>query len=1395
MKLKLVYFILLLFSAQLAQAVCLTQAQADQLGCERYSAGDGYCAANFGEKYLAFRTTNECSKKQAAKLNGSGGGILLTVRSLTDEVESLIDQFDDGSDHDYDFFSLPKVRITSFKDARVTNLLSTMKELKAKLLELTKVDAHVDTMTGKTIIILANQYLGFLTRVYRIYAQAAHTSNQFKYMNYSNLNYLSPHFDKKIALELLSRLNLKAKHIDANTLEIVVSEAEKQSYEYYAVDKPDNLTDYAKLVQFMSLRDLITNKWALQRMSNKNLDNPVVSSCGQGMLSFRPGSDSKMSSSEATKELFAFDIFYSDYAPLLPEMAKSTLKHNIIGNWSANNIVDTVFDKVPTIEYFLSIELGWDETEIDSWKQELATTLWQNERNEWKLYSDPIVNTVIFPGDKLDPNYVAQRVVEDSFKIRVEAVKNQLIQSLIELPIEDIKTIEGIVDSKMAQFKTKWEANTKADILEIVKSVTNTTAIRNKNREEKIKETIEVAKAAMPSIHVTETILEKKLKKLHQQSALNVKGLDLKSPLELMSFFQQKLGAGDAGFVVSTSMDHKEEYANAVTDFFRRVGEEYTKKIKNVDVNDHAKLARILRQAAYSIAGSILSKHKIEYNPLFTYSSTGKETYKYEAKVDNTYVAQRPMLIPKFETPTIPEMSKNQNTDAVPEWFNYERPVIPNDTTANSVSNYDMLSMMRYAPAVADNTRVAVQRYIPELGGKTKSSKKHSAQLEYYNPYELEYIAKDMSWFYRNLFELLNLSGARAGGTSTGSFYRTIADQKIVADQRLANAYTAAPMLKIPLSRDYYTYKYYGGGMGYGSAVKVKESEEKPALIRMLQAATVKNGYVSISDAKLRELVEETISVAELSQKGQVDTFCGANYRDYDDDKKYKTLFRSATFVRQSITNDQGLSPEESEKLQELDEKLRKETRYWHEAISEDYIEPMMMVAMVIFIIAAFVLPLIGSAGLLSPGAVMLLITILDGADLVITGASLYFRGMANFYEVPAQVRFQKSLVMSQVTDLKLTTWEDYEQAKKSNDMDQLFTALFAPVDAIVGGQFYFSARKLLGVTGKNALKRMGVPARSFGRPPKTAMFKSSFSALKKEHGVMTAITRKSKEMLHNAKMWLPRYQPYSGAELAKVVRVGLVTKADEIGYAAKPWLMKQAMGDFVQRIDSRLTTVAKHGDEAVEAYKMTGRMSLKEFIAKPGYSKEVLFPVSFIRAVKKGEVGKYLSSYGEVMESISRLRGKFMKNKANVMNTMMSKLDEVQQVAVKRPDLLTKEHKNAFDYFQSLLSDDELKIFKEFTKFTKSEAKGFRKVFKDHDKIMEGLVPMTGVHGVQFAAHFMYPNALADEIVEGFEPQYKDAADDLRSFYETMLKNESYGDLEDDLIILHRRSIEEALY
>jgi hypothetical protein len=754
---------------------------------------------------------------------------------------------------------------------------------------------------------------------------------------------------------------------------------------------------------------------------------------------------------------------------------------------------------------------------------------------------------------------------------------------------------------------------------------------------------------------------------------------------------------------------------------------------------------------------------------------------------------------------------------------------------------------MRLSPVVSDNTRVAIDH-------KIVTYNKAQAEVEDYNPYKPELMVNDKAEFYYYLFQVIGTGQKRKENRKSAnpSFLKNLNDQKIMAETFLNDAYSGVPLLKIELDRkDIKKTRTTGGGQysvpqthtwweNSGSPAIMRLVQNKaherthicragkfrelkaPSVVAMVPAITFPSfNTIKIDEDAIKCVVDEVISVARVAvgqkhakfDKTQMEIFCGADFADYSGNDDYKTLFKSVTVVRSSIVSDQANTPQEMNTLQTWDDELKKDTRYWHEAVNEDIIEPMLWVGAAVFILATIIVSWLGSAGTLAPATVALIIMLVDVADIAITGASLYFKGMTNFYELPAQAKFQKSLAVSQIDDNTFTTFDQVKASESHIEMGKMmmgFEALFAP---IVGAQFSQSAKRFTGITGKKAMMRFGMPVRHFGQPPKSTLIKRSIKTLRKEFGIVGALTRKTSDMVHNAKRWMPRYQAYTADELAGTVRIGLVRKATEAGLDSKPWDLLADVNRMVKRIDDRLVKSVKYTDEldgAVRTFKTEAKLTFKELLTNPFYNKELFIPKTFIRAMRKGGLKAYVNNFGDVMVSLNKLRTRFVKGKAEKLKNIISKLEDVKLMSQKNPGYLKENgFSNYFDYFQSTLSKEEIQVLREISKYERNivkmisgnyqgKAHVFTRVFKDHDRIMDTIEPLTAtLNGSALKASKYYKNAVTQvikESVDDIDSELRNA-DDLIEFYESMLKHDAVENVQENMIIINRGLVEDALY
>lgn len=1371
----------LLFISSNAYSLCAPEGIAKRLGCE-VIASQSSCMEDYGYG-SAVKDAGACSPKNiTASLKSTvPSGILGQVKSAADEIDAILTMVDRkgmGSD----ILNFRVLEVKTFNESHIEALFSKMSDLREKIYLLSISVDKVDSKLGKQSIIYAARYYSFMSRIHQIMASAAHSPDNTNHsLDFDHLKKFSLKIDKRIGLEILARMNLKARHLDSETLKLIVSEEEKQNFEFNVLQSPTSLLGYSKLVQFMSIREFLNNKWALTRMSTQTLDDPEVQYCGPKMLSFKPGPNNRMGSSDVSKELDNFDLYFTRFPKIIDNLVAASKKANIMTAEKSSSLVDRVFKGIPSISKRMIEEFNWLEDEVTSWKNDIASTLKQNEEKEWDLYAKTTLSVVVFPGDKLTPSSLVDRIVDDIFNLRKEAVIAQVDAMMNDLLPAEKSKLNLILSSALEERRSAFEAAMKPLISPVVEGIDNLSSFKNNNYIEKLAQTKEISTSALSAAYMQNHIEVNKLEKKLARIKLKLHDLEPKGPSELVEFFQAKL-VKDQG--LNYYVDKDENKRKIVTVFFQKVAEKFAKQTGSPT-------QKMLQAKLLEIANAQAAELRKQYPAPVVPVELNK--FKYERPTivaDNTRLA-RPIINPYMklsieDEKVAPAPTKTAETKAPAPTHKADLNVKPGTNSTDSLrTSYNVLSMARFQPMVADNTRVRMNNAI--LPYKTKNLPKAKTYVVHIE--ELNRLG-DNANFVTAFLSTMNLSGT----SPSDSFLFRMVDQAVMADIRLAAAFNGSALIKLPLSRTHTEMR----GLQSRTPHEVDVTDEKPALVRMaLEAFTLNpDGTHVINDTKLVSIIQETIRTAIANSSNKVKTVCEADHSKPGSDNNYKTLFRSSTLIRQGILNNEALTEEVAARLNKLDDKLKQETRYWHESIQQDYIEPMMNVAMVLFIVSALVIPMLGSAGILAPGSVMMAMTMLDGIDLAITGASLYFRSVSTFYEIPAQVKFQKSMAYTQVDNFALTSWDDVKSAESSSKMAKTMLIAFTPLDALVGGQFYFSAKKLLGISGKQALRRAGIQARGFGMPTKTMLPRLSMKEMIKQRGLVKGVASKTVQEIKLLKYWAPRYQELAPSELTGALRKGLVAKTTRVtmdmvvntGSANKilanePWSLINDLKNSAKQIDDRLDVtrvIDDLGGDVGDKVIMTGSMTWKEFINKPTYSKFFMTPKTFIVAIKEGKVLSYLENWGDLMNKMNKLRGQFLNKRKQAIETLIAKLEDVQNLAAKDKDfLLTNNKANWMDHFQSLLSDVELKGLRDIVKTSQGPLRELKSVFKDHDRIMEGIVAFSTVQGKsisRMAASYAKATAQATD------------KEDIADFYVDMLDDHSADLGADDLLELRQQ-------
>ncbi len=252
---------------ELVEAACMTYEQGMENGCQYYDyvAAQRFCAENYGNRYIPFVPDNgKCSLSRASGLRGelSGRYLVQGLSSKMDEVETIMTMIDREGLNPLGGLESKRPKIgNEFYTDTVQALMARMNTLKKAIYENGQKNVPIKDEKTAQYLKYAFRYLNVLARLYRVYAFVAHENHvALKTYTFENLEYLNLKLKKEHALEILARANFRAKTIEnGKSVEFLIGQQDRQTYELLAINDPHTKKDYAKLVTYLGVRENLTN--------------------------------------------------------------------------------------------------------------------------------------------------------------------------------------------------------------------------------------------------------------------------------------------------------------------------------------------------------------------------------------------------------------------------------------------------------------------------------------------------------------------------------------------------------------------------------------------------------------------------------------------------------------------------------------------------------------------------------------------------------------------------------------------------------------------------------------------------------------------------------------------------------------------------------------------------------------------------------------------------------------------------------------------------------------------------------------------------------------------------------------------------------------------------------
>lgn len=726
-------------------------------------------------------------------------------------------------------------------------------------------------------------------------------------------------------------------------VELFLNPEDLRNLEFLAISDPKSETDFAKLIQFLTIRESMVNRWATRRIYSLRWDDQPISHCGSELYSFRQPKQTPITQSDAYRSLWAEDL-YLEFNDSLNDLVQVSLGRNLLDLRQSADLVREFFAFFP--EFSSEILVTSDPAAINAYFDETAAPALISVDNEsWKQIADKTILDWNYAGDHLSPEAIAERIAAGAFETRKRFLVDQLV-AFAESTVDDygnprfhaitteraavIHHAVALVDRAAAANESAWKSKLRSDVVRYLNSH-SALSLRTKRTEDRLDQMVDDTREQAELGVRAENILtaykrdEKRLRDAQLSRNSRYSGpfapptyapvQDLR--LESLLYQAPSEAYGDL-LKISSS-----EY---LLRFF------FDKAQKIAFFNEPSALSKRMEQ---TLSDPALVHHLkalfAATSERFNADPTAK-THPEDALGSALRASVGPVLIEFLKAtgsaPKIAEQKPETKTPAA----RVVRPAL--------------------AVAPTDQTYVA-RRPRPRLEGeappayRSTEAERVDQLVRFVEAISLIGISIDPSKSSHPLIKTAAYAQAWAKSPfralqdkSPGKFPKrfSILDQSILAEIIRDVALTRQPIL----------------------GVREKNDKDSPnTLSRLTKAASAseKKGLQPLDRKKLKEAIWEATSFAMRSDHNKVETACIANPLDPENNTAFQLTYRSATHLREQFAK--------TNQLKNWDDALRLKTRSPSQKFLEDYVDPISMGLFVAMIIVAgwTMVPLALSAG------------------------------------------------------------------------------------------------------------------------------------------------------------------------------------------------------------------------------------------------------------------------------------------------------------------------------------------------------------------------------------------------------------------------------------------------
>lgn len=1446
------------------EAACFSFEQGEKLGCQEWNYDPAYnfCNQNYGSEFRAYIPSRTCSIAKADELYGYKNPEVLNegLEVKLAEAEAIMTMIDrEGLQNSLaGFISTRPILGKVFYTPVIKGLISKLEIIRSEIEARSKLRVKIESEPIKEFLFSAIRYIRLVGRLNKLYAYSAHKNDiVLGSFHFSELSYLNMKIKKFYGLEILSNISLKVKNLPEDMIEFTQSEQMLQQYEYEAIDEPDTKRDYAKLVSFLGLRENLTNLWAVDKMFDEDLLAEKINRCGP-FLSLRSEKTHKaIKDFPLIAENLDYDLFYNKYLPETIELLKvKSQEESLLNITTAKVFYKDIMQRFSPMQ---QIHSAWDGNQLENIIDESADILVINEDEVWKSFSEYHLKTVVLPGDDIrNPNVIAELLAKTSYQKRRESIELAMV-SLNDTMSDDEKYLfRNMINSTLDKnYKAEFVARLKRKIKNEVLVHYSRIQKREEYFEKKIQEALKVVKSSIKSAkfmveykrnHKTlPTYLPTNFEELTMlfEHKISTDFQDIKLALDenetlaniLAVFFNKISEKFNSEFLVETApnqFEYKgtdEQRAQRLYDIFFQVAREYYRE-NNFEITEMAQVPEAVLLAREQ------EREAMSRNPYTV--QVYRDGTPVTVHINDFYAAfQTPLDI---EIPRRDILMRVSTLDlmGVQQRIERENNSFTTDGTFGRPRSYiSSRGEIRYQNLSPEIGFDALKRLYLQSLDLTKAEIKttsvmnkenerlmQEAQEDLYDGLDGEYDGKehflDFSFFgnevkifesenefeitesrklFARVFELFKIPMGSIANNYNQHFTLDREDQKVLADSKVNNVYSMQPILR----NEVLSNERFGREVINRRRVTNRDVA-RPVLLKIAHFAYDKRTN-QLDEVKASELIIDTYTQAKENIRGLIPKFCQANYMNYQNSESFKEIFRASTYLRQTLMSPNGTTPFNAKRIREFDHAVTEETRTENEKRS-DFLEPLLLKLGLVAIVALGVVISIGSLGTAAPaslaaigGYLSLFMSIEFYFSFALVVGFSYSRINTQFYEVPAQLKFQESIAHSQVGFGKVADYDLIEKKRSENKTAKLFTIGLMPLDLFYGHMVVRQLKANLGHTAVNAAKRLsGVEFRKYTAPPASVRASTNMRELRAELGTIKGTMRGIRNGVSNLRAILPKYQLVPEEFIrTKMLRVAIGNKFKNLGIANNPSAILGELRQYTGKLKERIVNYNQYllkQKEILDQVRLSNNFSMRE-VMEHGvqYSKYGYTLRSFGRAIKQGRIFEYASVRGEMLEELNKLQGSLMSQKVEKLESLIDKVMDFKQ---------TKNVGDNIDTLLARLTDDEvlalesiakdkLFLFEVFTGRQDGYLRELRDVFKDYQTVTAGLRSTTYLYGhvgdefkeTQIEAMNFLHNDTRGQYI------FNSDSEDIVLFYESMIRQNAFSDEASKVL---RRDIEERI-